>query len=213
MPGNFGIIAHSQAGPSSTMKMLQSVRFVFAAIALLGSGVGDASADADWLADFEALKAGLARNYANFEYTLTDRRIDLPAIATRYREALAIAASDGERREVFERLLRDFRDPHVSIVWPSHVSSDRDETACPSDFAAAATGGGVQFHRLPVFEPLTSSDAQTFRAGLLRAPGGRRSASSESACSCTRHSRRHAWKRLPMPESNAIRPVTTSAST
>ncbi len=121
----------------------------------------------DWTGDFAALLAGLARNYANFEYTLTDRRVDLPAFAARYRAALAEARSDSERRRLFERFVRDLRDPHVSIDW-SAPATDPPGPACQTNLEEQAVRGGVAFGRLPEFVAVESDGARLFHAGVLR---------------------------------------------
>jgi hypothetical protein len=71
-------------------------------IAALCAWAASATA-ADWAGDYDALLSGLARNYANFEYTLTQRRIDLPAIADRERNALAAATGASPRAAVTAR--------------------------------------------------------------------------------------------------------------
>ena len=150
-----------------------------AAIVALGlPGTAGAQSPGDWQADLDALQAGLARNYANFEYTLTERRIDLPRLAARAREALAGATDDRERRRVFEQLLRDLRDPHVSIAWPPEKSKPAATAAapedvrapaaaaCPADLASLATRPGIAFARLPGYRPLPDAEARWFDAGL-----------------------------------------------
>lgn len=124
----------------------------------------------DWTGDFAALLAGLARNYANFEYTLTDRRVDLAALAARYRAALATAASDAQRRRVFELFLRDLRDPHVSIDWEPRAA-DTPAPVCPTNLEERTTNSGVAFRRLPEFVALETDDARLFQAGMLRGKG------------------------------------------
>ena len=150
-----------------------------AAIVALGlPDTAGAQSPGDWQADLDALQAGLARNYANFEYTLTERRIDLPRLAARAREALAGATDDRERRRVFEQLLRDLRDPHVSIAWPPEKSKPAATAAapedvrapaaaaCPADLASLATRPGIAFARLPGYRPLPDAEARWFDAGL-----------------------------------------------
>lgn len=148
---------------------------VFATIALGLPGIAAALTPGEWQADLDALQAGLARNYANFEYTLTDRRIDLPLLAARARDALAGATDDNERRRAFERLLRDLRDPHVSITWPreepkpgaAHEETGTSAAACPADLASLATRPGVAFARLPGYHALPGVEARWFDAGLV----------------------------------------------
>lgn len=136
----------------------------------------------EWLADLDALQQGLARNYANFEYSLKERRIDLPAIAARYRGRLAEAATDAERRRVLEQLLEDFRDGHVRVEWPATAAPKEAPggtedppppapAACRADMANRATGVGVNWPRLDEFQPLASAHARSFAAGLLKRQG------------------------------------------
>ena len=154
-------------------------RAAVAAIVAFGlPGTAGAQSPGDWQADLDALQAGLARNYANFEYTLTERRIDLPRLAARAREGLASTTDDSERRRVFEQLLRDLRDPHVSIAWPPEKSKPAATAAapedvrapaaaaCPADLASLATRPGIAFARLPGYRPLPDAEARWFDAGL-----------------------------------------------
>lgn len=136
-----------------------TARQIPAALALLTSGSAGAT---DWAGDFEHLLQQLPRHYANFEYTLSERRLDLPAIVQREREALASAADDTQRRAAFERLLRAFADPHLRIQWAPNPAGP--EAAC----ATHRPSSGVAFHRLPGFVPLQDPAARQFGAGVLR---------------------------------------------
>jgi hypothetical protein len=141
-----------------------------AAATLLASGPAQA-ADLDWAGDFTALKTSLARNYANFEQTIVDRRLDLPALAARYEQQLAQAKDDAARRAVFQALLRDLRDPHVRIEWPTTSGEGNPQAACPAGLAALAASGGVRWERLEGWSPLPG-DASTFKAGVLHGVAG-----------------------------------------
>lgn len=139
------------------------------------AGAGAAAADDPWRRDLEALQQGLARHYANFEDQLTERRLDLPALAARDRAALDAARSDAERRAVFERLLRDLRDPHVRIEWPAGEAAAADDTAppvCVPSMLALGTQPGLAFRRLPGWTALGGEAAQLFSAGVLAPPDG-----------------------------------------
>ena len=92
-----------------------------AALLLACSGAAaQSNADSDaapWLADLAALESGLARSYANFEYTLRERRIDLPAVDGTARTSLANARDDAARRAAIDTVVAAFRDPHLRIEW------------------------------------------------------------------------------------------------
>ena len=157
--------------------MTQTLRWICAALTCLALGTAAAATPAltaaTWQADFDALLAGLASNYANFEDQIRERRLDLPALAARQRKALAEAANDQGRRAAIEGLLRQLRDPHVKIDWAPSSSG-----AAPGSVCAAGTNGGregrLQWSRWPAFTPLAHDSARIFSAGLLRRPDGRR---------------------------------------
>jgi hypothetical protein len=140
------------------------------------------AADDAWRRDHDALQQGLARHYATFQDLLTERRLDLPALVARDRAALAAARSDAERRRVFEKLLADLRDPHVSIVWPppdaaggalavaGAAAAAVAEPVCDAGIWARATVPGIAFARLPGWTALSDAAPRLFHAGLLTVP-------------------------------------------
>lgn len=153
------------------------LRRLCVALACLASGfvaaVTPAPGSADWQSDYEALLAGLASHYANFEDQIRVRRIDLPALAARQRKALQDATDDTGRRAAIEGLLRQLRDPHVRIDWNPLPAGHAPEPVC----AAGMNGGRegrLQWSRWPAFTPLADEAARIFSAGLLRRPDGRR---------------------------------------
>lgn len=135
---------------------------IVGSVAALLCSCATAASAVDWTGDYDVLLGGLAKNYANFEYTLTERRIDLPALAARQREALAAATDDAQRRAAVERLLRAFGDPHLRVEWA--LSPATPAPACSN----RGQSPGVAFHRLPNFEPLPSAAARQYGAGVLR---------------------------------------------
>lgn len=161
--------------PPSVMQAMR--RWLGAALATVTLASAAAGAPpltpADWQADFDALLAGLASHYANFEDQIRERRLELPALAARQRKALAEADDDPGRRAAMQVLLRQLRDPHVRIDWAPAAANAAPEPVC----AAGSDGGGegrLQWSRWPAFTPLAHDAARMFSAGLLRQPGGRR---------------------------------------
>jgi hypothetical protein len=130
-----------------------------------------AAAEDPWQRDHAALLDGLARHYSNFEDLLTERRLDLPALAARDRAALADASTDAERRRVFERLLRDLRDPHVRIDWAPAAAGGGPGPVCDPELQRLATRPGVAFARLPGWRALVGADGSLFAAGVVAPPG------------------------------------------
>jgi Peptidase family S41 len=157
--------------------MTRPLRWLCTALTCLALGTAAAGtpalAAATWQADFDALLAGLASNYANFEDQIRERRLDLPALAARQRRALNEADDDHGRRTALEGLLRPLRDPHVKIDWKPQAAG-----GAPAPVCAAGTDGGregrLQWSRWPSFAPLVSDSARIFSAGVLHLPDGRR---------------------------------------
>jgi hypothetical protein len=157
--------------------MTRTLRRLGAALTCLALGTAAAAtpslAAEDWQADFDALLAGLASNYANFEDQIRERRLDLPALAARQRKALTEADNDQARRAALGGLLRALRDPHVRIEWAPPAAGGAPGPVC----AAGADGsreGRLQWSRWPAYTPLAHDTAPVFSAGLLKRPDGRR---------------------------------------
>lgn len=155
-------------------RMLRALRVALTGLALGTAAAGTPALAAEpWQADFDALLAGLASHYANFEDQIRERRLDLPALAARQRKALAEAGDDRGRRAAIEGVLRALRDPHVKIDWAPPAAD-----GAPGPVCAAGTDGGregrLQWSRWPGFTPLAGDAARMFSAGLLRRPDGRR---------------------------------------
>lgn len=145
-----------------------------AAAAAMAGAVAAPPAPIDGAADLDALLAGLATHYANFEDTIVARRADLPGLAARARAALAAATSDDDRRRALDRLVRGLRDPHLRIDWSAAAEGEGGGgpgPVCSPDYAAQAAGGGVAFDRIAGFTPLASEPGRLYRAGLLRQRG------------------------------------------
>lgn len=141
-------------------------------VGLLAAASGAVAAEDPWRRDHEALLQGLARHYANFQDLLTERRLDLPALVARDRAALADARSDGERRAVFERLLRDLRDPHVRIEWPAgDATAGGPGPVCDPALLSLGAAPGLAFRRLPGWTALGGPGGELFAAGVLAPPG------------------------------------------
>ena len=70
---------------------------------------------APWLADFERIKLGLAEGYANLDWQVDKRGIDLVRADGQIREMLGKSRSDLEAALVIVKLVEALDDPHVEI--------------------------------------------------------------------------------------------------
>lgn len=71
-----------------------------------------------WLEDLAQARAAISDKYANLEWLLTERQVDLDALFDRARAALGDARSDAEAVAIFNRLVQRIGDGHVNIEWP-----------------------------------------------------------------------------------------------
>ena len=71
-----------------------------------------------WLHDLAEARAAIDSKYANLEWLLTERQVDLDALFDRARAALGNARSDAEAVAIFNRLVQRIGDGHVNLEWP-----------------------------------------------------------------------------------------------
>lgn len=71
-----------------------------------------------WFEDLSAAQEAFRAKYANLEWLLTEREVDLDALFVRARTALRGARGDAEAMAIFNRLIQRIGDGHVSIDWP-----------------------------------------------------------------------------------------------
>lgn len=149
-----------------------------------------------WLEDLDALQAHMGLVYANLEWSVERRGLDLAELDRRTRESIRTAGSDGGAAEALERFVEAFRDPHFGmerrwspwIAWAFRLFEDEDEASgdtgplpagASGDDACDALGYSDRDHdfafdvgRLPGWSPLP--DDEPFPAGTFQSPDGRR---------------------------------------
>jgi hypothetical protein len=136
-----------------------------------------------WRADFVQLRKELAAAYANLDWAVEARRMDLPALSARTEAQLAKAASDDDARRIFERFLAEFGDGHVRIDWPEPPeppASPHSSAAPPAAPARSCADlgyrpwrdKGMDFGAAGNYEPLPGEASASFPAGILTTPKG-----------------------------------------
>ena len=112
------MIAHTHA------KSLFLAAFAF--IAITGSITAGASPTYDpkpWIEDLDEAREAIGSNYANLEFVVTERELDLSALFVDARKRIELATSDMEARAAIDSLSREFGDGHVRFRWPSKPAS------------------------------------------------------------------------------------------
>src|SRR5262245_20545301 len=99
-----------------------------------------------WIEDLQVIKTALETRYANREWMLTVRGIDVDAMLERTTLQVEAAGSDMAARAVIDRMLLRFHDGHVQINWPSvekNPSATKGASVCGSlGFADGSTSNG-----------------------------------------------------------------------
>jgi hypothetical protein len=134
-----------------------------------------------WLEDFAQLKHEMAAHYANLEWAVEERRLDLKQLSEQTESRLRQARNDTEAQRVIESFLRAFGDGHLWVSWPARNEQTADaETAAPQPSLCARLGfheqkvaPGIAFSRLDGFQELSRTDSKYFRIGILSLPGGK----------------------------------------
>jgi len=157
---------------------------LLAAAALACASVRAAGFDpSPWQQDFAQMRLELARSYANLDWAVSARRMDLKGLAAEASAQLAATKSEEEARRVFERFLAAFGDGHLRIAWKRPEAAPAAGRPAASTGKAAATScadlgyrrprdEGLDFAALPGFERLSTDESVSFPAGVLTAETG-----------------------------------------
>lgn len=155
-----------------------------AAAALAGAAPALAFDREAWRKDFAQLKRELSVAYANLEWAVESRRMDLPSLASRAEDLLAKSTSDDEARRIFESFLGRFGDGHLRIRWPKPgapaATAPAGEPAKTAARSCADLGyrrprdEGLDLSAFPRYRKLATPESASFPAGVLETVGGKR---------------------------------------
>lgn len=136
---------------------------------------------AKWQADFAHARQQLARSYANLDWVVTDRKIDLQALVERTEQALATAKSDDEAVAALKQFLDAFGDGHVRLERPKRAgvvdpapAAGAVETKTCGDMGyqpMRRDREAIDFARTGHYEALANETAAMLPAGVLKAGG------------------------------------------
>lgn len=145
------------------------------------------------LDDFDRLKGHLSAAWANLDWSVNGKGIDLNALSEQTRAALLQVETAGEARSVLRGFVQSLDDPHL-IVWEADASAvrttsrpaaAREATALGRDtsarkackamgFRKRGLGFKLRFPSRPGYTAVESDDRNPFVAGVLPLQDGRR---------------------------------------
>jgi hypothetical protein len=160
------------------MPLFRRIALVFALSAAIAAHAYDA---AKWRADFAQARQELARSYANLDWVVTDRKIDLQALVERTEQGLATAKSDDEAVSVLKQFLDTFGDGHARLKRPQPaVAAAPAPAATATDMKTCRDMGyqlmrrdreAIDFGSTGQYEALANETAAMLPAGVLKAGG------------------------------------------
>jgi hypothetical protein len=156
---------------------------------------GDAYRPEPWMEDLDVLEAHMGLVYANLEWNVEHRGLELPELDRRTRDSIREARSDADAADALEEFVRAFDDPHFGIesrrppwiAWAFRLFENEPENRASEPLAAGASGEeacealgyrdrGRDFEfgvdRLPDWSRLP--DDEPFPAGTFALPDGAR---------------------------------------
>jgi hypothetical protein len=129
------------------------------------------------LDDFHQILAEMSSHYANLEYAVEDRKMDLPRLRLDTEDKIREATDEAAARKVIEKFLNSFGDGHLELRWPKPDTSASNVVAAPvsQDICArleynSPLRPGIDFSSLAVFSKLDTPEASLFPGGLLHLP-------------------------------------------
>ena len=157
--------------------------FVCFHLSSAGAAYGQTINTNAWLEDFAQLKREMSDHYANLEWAVEHRGLDLKQLSERTETRLREAGSDTEARAAIESFLGEFGDGHLEIVWARNGGDTpaRQADSRPAKLPALCERLGYRsqevrprlvFSRLNNFREVKTEDSVYFPVGVLSLPGG-----------------------------------------
>jgi len=128
-----------------------------------------------WLQDFAQLISEMSAHYANLEYAVEDRHMDLPALRREAETKLRASCSENEAKLALKMFLDHFGDGHLEIDWAKSPAETKEAKQPGATSLCERLGyekrtfkPGIYFSELPQFNSLGGEGADWFPGGILR---------------------------------------------
>jgi len=128
---------------------------------------------AGWVDDLHLIRQTLLTKYANLQWLIDERQVDLAALFSDIEARVRASGNDAAARAAFDRLIRKIDDGHVALQWPNRGGQDISNRSTPKDAPSLCAGAGYAnktgttelISLLPGYTPITTS--QIFQAGTI----------------------------------------------
>jgi Peptidase family S41 len=125
-----------------------------------------------WLQDLDTAREAVMTKYANLEWLVTEREVDLSQLFKDTESQIRNANSAAEARTALDRWARSFGDGHVKIRWPDQPAALplSAQTCAAIGFDARMQGAPIAAH-MPGYRALADAPAPEFPSGTVEVSG------------------------------------------
>lgn len=117
----------------------------------------------------------MSAHYANLEYAVNQRRMDLPALRKETEAKLASSCTEGEARKALEDFFKQFGDGHLVLDWPKPATPTTESKTAETgslctrlDYKTFGIKPGIDFSSFPQFTRIGRPETDRFPGGILR---------------------------------------------
>jgi hypothetical protein len=126
-----------------------------------------------WLEDFHQVLSEMSVHYANLDWAVEDRKMDLPRLRLDTETKLREATNEQDARRILDKFLASFGDGHLEIDWPKSPGPSKPAATAPQGLCDRLGYNmrlrpGLDFASLPGFSAQSTPEERFFPGGLLR---------------------------------------------
>lgn len=123
-----------------------------------------------WLEDFVQLKQEMSAHYANLEWSVNERGLNLKQLSDETEAKLREAKNENEAKVALDNFLRNFGDGHLRIDWSTNNNTASSPQTTPTlcvrlGYQSRPLRPGVDFTALKNYQPLNNNEAKFIPAG------------------------------------------------
>lgn len=127
-----------------------------------------------WIEDLQQIRSAFSEKYANFEWAVLEREVDLSDLFMRTEARLRDATGDDEAKAAIDRLTRTLGDGHVRVRWPGAVPTPQAQSGvCQMLGYDSEMSGRTLGPHIPGYHPLPDNIAAEFPTGFIQSAGQR----------------------------------------
>lgn len=157
------------------MKVTIFIVIMAASVSVFGQGVRNEA----WLEDFGQLRREMSGHYANLEWAVAVRGLDLKKLSAETEAQIRDAKTESEAKLAIQTFLQNFGDGHLRVEWAA--DGPAASTPLPAaklcerlGFRSRQIRPGVDFTVLKNYRPLDTSESKFILAGSGPLANGKR---------------------------------------